>query len=85
MRESPWIPTAHGDYEVIDFADFGDRQSDPFVAKNPEHAGSAAYALAYAHDEGSACVVRSHMLEKTSHAARSPSRTRSLRSADTRP
>lgn len=30
---APWLPTSTESYEIIEFADFGDRESDPFVAK----------------------------------------------------
>lgn len=33
LSSAPWQPTPHDDYDVIDFTDFGDRQSDPFVTK----------------------------------------------------
>jgi hypothetical protein len=33
LGEAPWKPTPDGSYEVIDFADLGDKEYDPFVAR----------------------------------------------------
>jgi hypothetical protein len=33
LSAAPWAPVAAADYELIDFADLGDRASDPFVAR----------------------------------------------------
>ncbi|MBD9357454.1 hypothetical protein [Methylomonas albis] len=33
LRAAPWQPTSTQGYDVIDFADLGDKESDPFVIK----------------------------------------------------
>jgi hypothetical protein len=33
LEQSPWTPTSSVAYDIMEFADLGDRQSDPFVAK----------------------------------------------------
>lgn len=33
LVSAPWQPTGSDDYELIDFADLGDREDDPFVVK----------------------------------------------------
>lgn len=43
LTAAPWQPTSADRYQIIDFADLGDRESDPFVRKvealmgNPHH------------------------------------------------
>lgn len=39
LQSAPWSPTPRENYEVIDFADLGDRQGDPFVVKVQEQLG----------------------------------------------
>lgn len=39
MPSAPWAPTPRDDYELIDSADLGDRQSDPFVVKVQDQLG----------------------------------------------
>lgn len=43
LDNAPWSPTASADYEVIDFTDLGDRQSDPFVVKVQGQLGNAPH------------------------------------------
>ncbi len=33
LKAAPWQPAATDNYEIIDYADLGDRESDPFVIK----------------------------------------------------
>jgi hypothetical protein len=33
LATAPWVPTPSDAYELIDFADLGDRENDPFVTK----------------------------------------------------
>lgn len=33
LAQAPWQPTAADGYEIIDYADLGDKESDPFVIK----------------------------------------------------
>lgn len=47
LAAAPWTPVAAQDYELIDFADFGDRESDPFVARVQSQLN-----LGHAHAEG---------------------------------
>jgi hypothetical protein len=41
LAEAPWQPTPSTRYELIDFADLGDRETDPFVQKVQRRLGVA--------------------------------------------
>ena len=46
---APWKPVDASAYELIDFADLGDREDDPFVRQIEEQVMPAAHARTHAH------------------------------------